>query len=201
MYFFLIYYPLLGAGLKYIDNAFDEQIYNKKIACIIAPLLGLLWAYNMILDPASASILLAIVLGVLLKGKIDNYAHLAGLSVILTIIIIARVEILLIPLIILTISALLDEVGNDIIDKKGYISSNSITKKITGYFFDQRWLTKVAVLILAIMGLIPYIFFAAMILFDYAYLGVRWYSNIKTHKAQITLRSSIDKNDKKASAA
>ena len=179
MYFFLASYPILGAGLKYIDDAFDEKRYSIKSAYVLAPLLGILWAYSMIISPVSATILLAILLGVILKGKIDNYAHLAGLGIIFGIVIIAGVELLIIPLIVLTLAALFDEVGNDFIEKKGYLHSNSYSKKFVGFFFDQRWLTKVAVLSIAIIGIIPLYFFLAMILFDGAYLMVRWVSNSK----------------------
>ena len=34
MYFFLVAFAILGAGLKYIDDAFDEKIFNKKIAYV-----------------------------------------------------------------------------------------------------------------------------------------------------------------------
>ena len=60
MYFFLLSYPVLGAGLKYIDDAFDEKIFSKKYALILAPLLAILWAYTMYIDSFSATILLAI---------------------------------------------------------------------------------------------------------------------------------------------
>ena len=172
MYFFFLSYPILGAGLKYIDEAFDATIFNKKLALVLAPLLGVLWAYTMIIDPISATILLAILLGVLLKGKIDNLAHFAGLLVILGIVIGLGVEFLIFPLIFLTIAALLDEVGNDYIDKKHYLNSSLKWKKLVGYFFDQRWLTKVAILGLVFIGLFPYYFFLAMLLFDGAYVFV-----------------------------
>ncbi len=175
MYFFLASYPILGAGLKYIDDAFDEKRYNIKIAYILAPILGVLWAYSMIINAVSATILLAIVLGVLLKGKIDNYAHLAGLGIIFGIVLIAGVELLIIPLIIFTLSAVFDEVGNDYIEEKGYLHSNKYSTKFIGYFFDQRWLTKVAILSIAIIGIIPLYFFLAMLLFDGAYLLMRGY--------------------------
>ena len=51
MYFFLLSYSILGGGIKYIDDAFDEKIFSKKIALTIAPLLGVLWAYTMIINP------------------------------------------------------------------------------------------------------------------------------------------------------
>ena len=60
MYFFLLAYPILGAGIKYIDDAFDENKFNKKIALVIAPILGILWAYTMLIDGVSATILLAV---------------------------------------------------------------------------------------------------------------------------------------------
>lgn len=185
MYFFLASYPILGAGLKYIDEAFDEHRFNVKIAYILAPILGVLWAYSMVVNAVSATILLAILLGVILKGKIDNLAHVAGLGVIFIIVILAGVNLLIIPLIVFTLAALFDEVGNDLIEKKGYLNSNSYLQKFVGYFFDQRWLTKVAVLAIAIIGIIPLYFFIAMLFFDGAYLIVRGISHSKYGRATV----------------
>jgi hypothetical protein len=177
MYFFLISFPLLGAGLKYIDDAFDERTFNKKFAFLLAPLLGILWAYTMIIDPISATILLAVLLGVLLKGKIDNYAHGVGLVVIVVILIAAGVQLLVLPLIVLVAAAVLDEVGNDIIDynMENLDKSNFLHKAVIA-FFDQRWVTKIAILYVALLGIFPWYFFLAMLLFDGAYLVVRMYS-------------------------
>ena len=180
MYFFLLSYPLLGAGIKYIDAAYDEKTFNKKLALILAPVLGILWAYTMLIDPVSATILLAVLYGVLFKGKIDNYAHLAGLIVIMVIVFLAGVELLIIPLIILALSALFDEVGNDLVDKKREkLDKNKLHHKFVICFFDHRWLLKISILGIALLGVIPIYFFLAMLLFDYAYLAVRWYSQAK----------------------
>jgi len=177
MYFFLISYPILGAGLKYIDDAFDERTFNKKIALVLAPLLGILWAYTMIIDPVSATILLAVLLGVFLKGKIDNYAHGLGLVVIIVILIAAGVQLLFLPLIILVAAAVLDEAGNDIIDyNKNNLDKSKFFHKAIIAFFDQRWVTKVAILYVALLGVFPWYFFLAMLFFDGAYLVVRMYS-------------------------
>jgi len=191
MYFFLASYPILGAGLKYIDEAFDEHRFNIKIAYILAPILGLLWAYSMIINSVSATILLAILLGVLLKGKIDNLAHVAGLGVIFVIVLLAGINLLFIPLIVFTLAALFDEVGNDYIEKNSYLNSTNISKKIIGYFFDQRWLTKVAILAIAVIGLIPLYFFVAMLFFDGAYLLVRGISNSKFSRATVEKKSGV----------
>ena len=177
MYFFLVSYPVLGAGLKYIDDAFDEKIFSKNLAIVLAPFLGILWAYTMLIDPFSATILLAILLGVFLKGKIDNAAHFIGMAIIIGAIILVGINLLFLPLIFIAAAAFLDEVGNDIIDyNKGNIDENNFLHKLLVYFFDQRWFTKIAVLYVVLLGLFPLYFFLAILLFDGAYLTVRLYS-------------------------
>ena len=179
MYFFFVAFAILGAGLKYIDDAFDEKVFNKTIAYAIAPLLGVLWAYTMIIDTVAATILLAILLGVLLKGKIDNIAHVIGLVVIIGIVVVAGVQLLFVPLIILAAAALLDEVGNDLVDKSSLLAGEKRWQKVVIGFFDQRWVAKVAILGLVVVSVLPWFFFVAMLLFDGAYLGVRSFSQIR----------------------
>jgi len=179
MYFFFVAFAILGAGLKYIDDAFDEKVFNKTIAYAIAPLLGVLWAYTMIIDTVAATILLAILLGVLLKGKIDNIAHVIGLVVIIGIVVVAGVQLLFVPLIILAAAALLDEVGNDFVDKSNLLAGEKRWQKVVIGFFDQRWVAKVAILGLVVVSVLPWFFFVAMLLFDGAYLGVRSFSQIR----------------------
>ena len=177
MYFYLISYPILGAGLKYIDDAFDEKIFNKKFALLLAPILGLLWAYTMFIDQFSATILLAIIIGVFCRGKIDNLGHYIGLAIIIGIIALLGINFLFLPLVIFAIAAFLDEVGNDIIDyNKGNIDESKFSQKLFVYFFDQRWATKIAVLYVILIGVFPLFFFLALLLFDGAYLLVRLYS-------------------------
>lgn len=193
MYFALLSYPILGAGLKYIDDAFDERKFSKTLAIILAPFLGVLGAYTMLIDPVSATILLAIVAGVLLKGKIDNYAHFLGFGIALVIIVIAGVQILILPLIVLAIAALLDEVGNDLIDRKrASIDTKRIDHRIIVAFFDQRWVLKLAILGIALIGIIPIYFFFAMVLFDGAYLLVRWYSSSREELPSSQFNAKID---------
>ena len=177
MYFYLVSFPLLGAGLKYIDDAFDEKIYNKKIAIALAPIIGILWAYTMLLDAFAATILLAVIVGVFLRGKIDNIAHFVGLIIIVGIIILAGINLLFLPLVFLAIAAFIDEVGSDIIDYNlGEIDWDNFWHKVAVYFFDQRWMTKLAILYVVLLGIFPLYFFLAMLLFDGAYLTIRLYS-------------------------
>ena len=74
--FFVISFFVMGAAVKFIDDAFDEKTYSRKIALILAPIIAIFWAFVMALHPAAALLLTAITLGVLIKGKIDNVAFI-----------------------------------------------------------------------------------------------------------------------------
>lgn len=192
MIFFLLSFMVLGAGIKYIDDAFDEETFSKKLAYISAPLLGLLWSYTMLIDAVAATILLAIVLGVFFKGKIDNLAHLAGMGIIFLVVILAGIELLFPILLLFAAAALTDELGNDYIDqKKKMWKQNKLNQFIIG-FFSHRWTLKVAILFVSVLGIIPGYFFIAMICFDYAYLTVGLYGKVKQDSTQpVTLKKII----------
>lgn len=180
MLLFLAVYPILGAGIKYIDDAFDEKTFSKTLAFIITPLLSILGAYAMSVDPISATILLAVLAGVFIKGKIDNIAFIGGLLLCLLIFIGLGIQFLILPMILLSAAAVLDEVGNDAIDKKKecFKKGNPLHKFII-YFFGHRWIMKTVILYLVVINIVPIYFFFAMILFDYAYLIVDFISKIK----------------------
>lgn len=198
MLFYLLSFSILGAGIKYIDSAFDEKTFSKKIALILAPILGILWTYTMILNPFSATILLSIVLGVILKGKIDNAGHLIGTIIIISAVLLFGINFMIEPLIFLVAAAVLDEMGNDHINEKLRGWPQNTRKKFIKNFFEQRWVLKSAVLFLSIIGIIPLEFFIAIILFDYAYISIQFFSDYKQGKkmgfGQIKLKSLLPQN-------
>ena len=114
-----------------------------------------------------------------------------GLIVVIAGVIVLGVQLLIIPLIVLTLAALFDEVGNDFIDKRHFIQGNNVSKKFVGYFFDQRWLTKVVILGLALANVMPIYFFLAMLLFDGAYILMRGFSQLKLKKLEAIENKNI----------
>lgn len=48
--FFLLSYSILGAGLKYIDVAFDEKVVNRAVTLIIPLSICKLWVCITIID-------------------------------------------------------------------------------------------------------------------------------------------------------
>ncbi len=192
MYFLLFIYTLLGAGIKYIDDAFDKKIFNKKIALILAPILGIIGAYAMIIDPVSATILLAVLVGVLIKGKVDNLAFIIGFITVIALVILTGVQFLTIPLILLSAAAVLDEIGNDYIDsKRSSLNSKKPTHIFGKIFLGQRWIMKMSIIFLVIMNMIPLLFIFAMLLFDYSYLIVNAYSQIKEEMTCASMSNKI----------
>jgi len=183
MPFLFISYTILGAGIKYIDAAYDEHTFDKRIALLFAPLLGLFWSFTMLLHPVSATILLAVALSVLLKGKIDNRAFLIGFAVIAGVLLFMGMHVAVLPLVFLTTAGVLDELGNDVIDYNKKDWKESVFRhQFSKYFFGRRYFMKAAVLVLVIMGVLPVVYLIAFILFDEAYIVVGMYSETKRKK-------------------
>ena len=177
--FFIIFYTFLGGGIKFIDDAFDERVYSRKLALLFAPVVGIFWAFAMTLSPVSATLLGAIVIGVFLKGKIDNIAFQIGaVSIIAILFWSGLLNFLWIPLIIITLAGVIDEIGNDYFDKKDKASVN----RLAFYFFEYRFVMKLAVLYFALIGSFAFYYFLAFLAFDIAYALVGHYSlNVKKH--------------------
>ena len=187
--FFVLSYAILGGGIKYIDDAFDEKTFSVNKALLLAPILGVFWAYLMSLHAASATILLAIVLAVLLKGKIDNIAHQAGLVGIIGVVLVSGYfEFIWLGLIVITIAGILDEVGNDYVDRKDLYGKGDIISKIIHYFFEYRFTMKLAVFAFAFAGFYDWVYFLAFIGFDIAYVALTWYSLYLKNLSNFTYR-------------
>ena len=179
----VLMYAILGAGIKYIDAAFDEKIYNKQHAIILAPFLGFFWTITMMVSQVSATILLAVVLGVLFKGKIDNKAHLIGLLSIFFLTYIFQIKPIIPTLIFLTAAAVLDEVGHDIITyNKNILKTKLFSHQFIKYFFGRRYMVKIALIYLIILGFITAEYFIAFLAFDEAYLMIGLLSKVKQKK-------------------
>lgn len=174
--YFIAAFAILGGGIKYIDDAFDEHTFKKNKALLFAPFLAIFWAFNMVLSPAAGTILAAVVLAVLLKGKIDNIAFQVGLiGIIGVLIFFGLFSPIWIVLLVLTLAGILDEVGND------YVDRHSIKNNIVYYFFEYRMLMKLSVFAFAFFAFYGWVYFFAFLAFDLAYAGIMHYSSNLKH--------------------
>ncbi len=174
----LLAYSFIGSGLKYVDEAFDSDTFNKKISIVVAFLTAILFLILVLFDMFSATILLAIVAGVIIKGKIDNISFILGVVVIIMGILLCHflihpIQILFIPFLFFTAAGVLDETGNDIVD------ASHKKHSVAHYFFSRRYLLKVAVLYTVLLGVIPWYYLIATILFDELYIIIGIISNSK----------------------
>lgn len=157
-------FTVIGAGLKYIDNAFDEEQFNKKIAIAIVPMLLIAWIYLSFYDNISATIMFAILFAVLLTGKVDNSVFLFS-SVVLVLALALIVTLIWLPLIIMVIMGIIDEKGNDYVD-------THVTTKIWKFFFMHRFCMKICVFGLCLFSIFPWLYLMAFLAFDLSYEGV-----------------------------
>jgi hypothetical protein len=165
--FIITSFATIGFGLKYIDDAFDEDRFSKTIAKFFAPILVLLWIGVSILDSVSATVLFAILIAVLLSGKVDNLIFkLSALALIVVVVLMQYAHFSWLPLAVLTIMGVTDEKGNDYVDAHE-------TGGIRKFFFAHRCGMKVSTLGLCIASLLPWLYLTAFLVFDTAYEFVK----------------------------
>ncbi len=162
-------FAVIGAGLKYIDDAFDEEVFSKKIAMLTAPILVILWVCLSIFDSVSATVLFSILFAVLLSGKVDNLIFkLSSIALVAVLFLTQMSHLLLVPLFALTVMGIADEKGNDYVDKHK-------TLEVWEFFFAYRCSMKVCILGLCTLSLLPWLYMIAFLAFDTAYEFVGGY--------------------------
>lgn len=175
-------FAFIGAGLKYIDDAFDEDAFSKRKALGVAPCITLVWIGLSLYDLISATILFSILLAVLLSGKIDNLIFKVCAIVLVSILVLTpTLNLLWGPLGFLTIMGIADEKGNDYIDEHS-------TSKLLKIFFSYRFSMKVGLLALCTFSVIPWLYLLALLAHDGAYEAVRIFGKknmrvLSTHSA------------------
>lgn len=157
----------LGMMIKFGDQAYDANAYSKKTALLLA-LPGGIWLGSlMAVDAGSATIFMGVLIGLLLAGKLDNFAFGIGAGV-ATIIEIAALltgvgTIDVAVMLVVMVFAFMDERANDLPGVDGGRGWKAIV-------LQNRPFLKVAVLALCLMGLLPsLLYFFAFMSFDLAY--------------------------------
>jgi len=167
-------YIFLGGSIKYLDRTYDERAGGKRKALLLMPLCGLLMAALITLDRYSAIILIGLMLGNLMAGKINTrefqimvviaLAPPLAISYLVPDITQTPVfaEVLGVPIVLITISAMIDEKLNDFSDRKKLSST-------IGNLLYHRLLLPVTVLILCFAGYFSLVYFISLVGFDVAY--------------------------------
>jgi hypothetical protein len=156
-------FAIIGYGLKYIDDAYDEARFSKRRAMLMAPLLVALWACLSLFDAGSATVLFAILFAMLLSGKVDNPVFKLSAIALLAIFFLALMSrFSYMPLAVLTVLGIADEKGND------YADGNRLSE-LAEFFFAHRCSMKVGALGLCLASFLPWLYLLAFLAFDLAY--------------------------------
>ncbi len=161
----LIIFGVIGGGLKFIDEAFDEDVFDKRFAMVLTPILVVLWVWVSVVDKVSAVILFSILLGVLLTGKIDNFVFKISTIALIVFFALRGLGPYLIPLVFLTLMGIVDEKGNDFVD-------NNSANKVVEFFFLHRFSMKFGIMLLCAVSYFSPIYLVAFLCFDIAYDSV-----------------------------
>ena len=165
-------FAFCGGAIKYIDDAFDSSDHGKILAMIFAPITGVICYLLIATDIAAATILLAIMLGVALKGKIDTVGHLLALAIVLLLLYVNPPEIMLLPWLVLGLAGFADEIGNDFVDSRPNLLKRASFwsgTKFTYFFLEYRCFMKVMMIILFFMNILSWYYLVAFLFFDLAY--------------------------------
>ncbi|PKL68739.1 MAG: hypothetical protein CVV28_01100 [Methanobacteriales archaeon HGW-Methanobacteriales-1] len=141
-----LFYMLSGFLMKFSDDAYDEM-GNKKLAAIVGIICGLCIGFLVVNSVDATYIFFAILLGTLFSKKIDGVHHILTLA---TFVLVAFIygfpQISILTLIICSIAAFIDEIGNDnqkLIEKNHFLE----------VFFRYRFAMKITIFSLAFLGL------------------------------------------------
>lgn len=174
-FYILCGYMVLGGSCKYIDEAYDESIFNKKIALFLAAISMFLVVSLVFLDYISGIIFIGVVVGLVGAGKIDN---LIFRLLTVSILICAVWRLLNFPgginvssqstglfiFLALAFSSFADEWLNDLSDNH----KNSL-HWVLKVIFHNRLITKITLFCLGIFEYKTNLYFMASLAFDAAY--------------------------------
>ncbi|MEG4324152.1 hypothetical protein [Microcoleus sp. herbarium5] len=174
-FYILCGYMVLGGSSKYIDEAYDESIFNKKIALFLAAISMFLLVSLVFIDYISGIIFIGVAVGLLGSGKIDNLIfRLLTVSILISAVLrlwIFRVAIDFSSLstglfifLAIAFSSFADEWLNDFSDRH----KNSL-HLVLQVIFHNRLITKITILLFCIFGYKANLYFMAFLGFDAAY--------------------------------
>ena len=165
-------YLVLGVLIKFGDQAYDEGIFSRCTAFLLAFPSGILLGVLMALDNGTATIAIGLLLSLMLAGKYDNHGFVAGFLISITISVLAMIYGLATPslmgIALVGLASYVDEWA----DSKGESCSGMLSRLLC-----QRPFLKVMVLLLCVFGILDsYLYFLIFLSFDFGYSFMDYYS-------------------------
>jgi hypothetical protein len=154
---------LSGFFMKFSDDLFDER-HDVVFATFLGILCAIASAAATLYSVEAAYIFLAILIGNLIALKIDGIHHIVTLIIYIVIcLVFGFPELSFTILLICILSALMDEVGHEMIPK---VTEN----RFLNLFFEYRFVMKIVICLLAVCGVFNILIFVCFILFELSYV-------------------------------
>jgi len=167
---FLLAYFVLGFMLKYVDAALDDKLFGKKKALFVACIMAVIVAIMMNLSEMTLVIFTAVILGVIIARKVDNFVFVVGTFLCFALYFmfggVINPLIFNIQVFMLLFLAILLEEKVDYKKEKWFKTKKG---KCFSFVFEYGFMLKVAAVIGFLVITYQPIFFAAVILFDLGY--------------------------------
>jgi len=142
-----VLYAFSGLVMKLSDDAYDRK-KNIILAIVAGILCGLFIGYLAVTSADAACIFIAILIGTILSLKVDSLNHIAALLLFVLIVVYIGIPTIgIVTLLICSVAAFLDEIGND---------NKWIKNRKVKIFFEYRFTLKIAVLLFAVLGLLQF---------------------------------------------
>ena len=171
----------LGILIKYGDESFDADCFDKKKAKALAVPCGIWMGLLIFIDPDSATIFVGLLLALLVAAKYDNAAFKASFVVATFFALLSFIyfpdNMSYLGVVIVFIAAFLDEKLSDMADRKG-------GRGVKWAIMRQRPVLKLAILALCVVGVLSsYLYLFAFLGFDFGYSFVESYAQYRGCRA------------------
>jgi len=156
-------FALSGFFMKYSDDLFDVN-NDSTTATIFGILCGVASGLAAIYSVEAAYIFISILIGNFLVLKVDGIHHIISLITFAIILLVGGIPDLSIAVLLFCILAIVsDEVGHEMISK--------VTQdRFLNFFFEYRFVMKIAVFLLAVCGVFDIWAFVCFLMFEIAYV-------------------------------
>ncbi|OPY34077.1 MAG: hypothetical protein A4E32_00346 [Methanomassiliicoccales archaeon PtaU1.Bin124] len=164
-------YAFLGFAIKFIDQAYDEEMYSLKTANLLAVISGVVMGALMVFDsPFSTAFFLAMIVSLILARKIDNVAFAAGTGTALITLGIMlfreNVEFMWGVVVIFLVAGFIDEIMDE-------VAHRVRTVKAMEWFLHYRPFSDVAIVLMVLAGTFSWEYLVPYFAFTIGYLAMQ----------------------------
>ncbi len=179
---------LIGAILKYVDEAYDENRFPKPMA-VFATAIGLLLMLGLSLTSyLSATLFLALIVSVSIAGKTAGTPFVAASGGYIILVFLLDIYLTIDPIlftiiiIVLTADEICAEFAKKALKRDDFKIKAPRWQRNSVFFLRDRNLGSLTLLVLAMIGWIPFVYWLAWILLDFGYIiveGISHRQNLK----------------------